>query len=132
MSYLSWFNKHANKHQQIVQKIDESELINYFKWDNISKSDVDFCPLFTKREKCHEMENLNCYLCACPNFRFDDSAKRVKSWCSINSEQGKQIEHNGLIHQDCSGCTIPHHQKYIEDNFDIKWLNIMKKCPSSI
>ena len=128
MSYQSWFLKHANKHQEIVKRVAENELIEYFRWENISKTDIDFCPLFAKNKKCHDMENLNCYLCACPNFRFDDSAKVLKSWCDIDSKDGKQIEHNGVIHQDCSGCTVPHDEGYIKNHFDKNWLIIMDKC----
>jgi Zn-finger protein len=128
MSYLSWFENHALKHQQIVKKVKKENLIDYFRWENISKTDIDFCPLFAKNKKCHDMDNLNCYLCACPNFRFDDSATKLKSWCSIESKDGKQIEHNGVIHQDCSGCTIPHKELYIKKYFDTNWLNIMKDC----
>jgi len=128
VSYLSWFEKHAKKHSEIVKRVPKEDLIEYFRWENISKSDVEFCPLFAQNKKCHDMENLNCYLCACPNFRFDDNAKRLKSWCSIDSKDGAQIEHNGIIHQDCSGCTVPHDERYIKKHFDTNWLNIMKKC----
>jgi len=129
MAYLSWFSQHAKKHANIVQKIDPDKLIKYFRWENISKTDVEFCPLFKDNKKCHDIENLNCYLCACPNFRFDDNADKIKSWCSIDSKDGKQIEHNGIIHQDCSNCTIPHNELYIKKHFDRDWKNIMKKCP---
>jgi Zn-finger protein len=130
MSYISWFQNHSIKHQNIVRKVNLEEVVEYFRWENISKTDIDFCPLFAKNKKCHEMENLNCYLCACPNFRFDDNAKKTKSWCSIDSKDGRQIEHNGIIHQDCSGCTIPHTDEYIKKHFDVQWLDIMKDCPS--
>lgn len=130
MSYLSWFKNHAKKHQEIVKKVAKDELVEYFKWENISKTDVGFCPLFAQNKKCHDMEELNCYLCACPNFRFDDSAKELKSWCNIDSKDGAVIEHNGVKHQDCSGCRVPHELGYINKHFDTDWLKIMKACPS--
>ncbi|MCH9813773.1 MAG: cysteine-rich small domain-containing protein [Epsilonproteobacteria bacterium] len=130
MSYYSWFQNHANKHQNIVQKVKKEELISYFRWENISQSDIDFCPLFSEGKKCHEMEDLNCYLCACPNFRFNDNATTLKSWCAIDSKEGRQLEHEGIIHQDCSQCTVPHHESYIKKKFDTNWLEIMKACPS--
>jgi Zn-finger protein len=129
MSYLSWFTQHAKKHADIVKKVDSEKLIKYFRWENISKTDVEFCPLFKDNKKCHDIENLNCYLCACPNFRFDDNAKKIKSWCSIDSKDGRQIEHNGIIHQDCSNCTIPHDELYIKKHFDTDWKEIMKESP---
>ena len=130
MGYLSWFKQHAKKHDAIVQKVSQEKgaLIEYFRWENISQTDVDFCPLFAQGKKCHDMKELNCYLCACPNFRFDDSATRVKSWCAIESKDGATIEHDGVIHQDCSNCTIPHHLPYIQKHFDSNWLTIMQKC----
>jgi len=131
MGYTTWFKQHANKHANIVEKVPKEKLVSYFRWENISQTDVDFCPLFKDGKKCHDMENLNCYLCACPNFRFDDKAEVLKSWCSIDSKEGSTIEHNGIIHQDCSGCTVPHHEAYIEKHFDTDWLRIMKKCPMS-
>ena len=129
MGYLSWFAQHAKKHANIVQKVDSDKLIEYFRWENISKTDVDFCPLFKDNKKCHDIENLNCYLCACPNFRFDDNADKIKSWCNIDSKDGRQIEHNDIIHQDCSNCTIPHNELYIKKHFDTDWKKIMKECP---
>ncbi len=42
----------------------------------------DFCLLYKDNKKCHDYEDLNCYLCACPYFRFDDegiSKKRGKN-----------------------------------------------------
>jgi hypothetical protein len=120
--------QHAKKHQNIVARLPKEALIDYFRWENISKTDVDFCPLFAENKKCHTMQHLNCYLCACPNFRFDDNAPKVKSWCAINSKDGRQIEHNGIIHQDCSQCQIPHHTQYIQEHFDTNWLHIMQHC----
>ena len=133
MSYINWFENHAEKHRNIVDKLlaqgyDEDGIIDYFCWDNLSKAEPGFCPLFKEEKKCHEMEKLNCYLCACPNFRFDDEAAVVKSWCSIDSRDGKKLEHNGVVHQDCSGCSVPHHRRYVKKHFDRDWLKIMKAC----
>ena len=43
------------------------EVIEYFKFENMVKNEPDFCPLYKDNKKCHDMEDLNCYLCACPN-----------------------------------------------------------------
>ncbi len=133
MSYLIWFNQHANKHKKIVDKLlakgyNKEEIIDYFCWDNLSKKEIDFCPLFKDNKKCHDIQKLNCYLCACPNFRFDDNAFSIKSHCHIDSKDGKQATYNGIIHQDCSACTVPHHKAYIEKHFDLDWHKIMKQC----
>ncbi|MCD6173729.1 MAG: hypothetical protein J7J96_08090, partial [Sulfurimonas sp.] len=98
------------------------------------KHENDFCPLYKDNKKCHDMESLNCYLCACPNFRFnDDGIKKIEdktqySFCNINSKYGKQGVYGDKIHQDCSGCLIPHGKFYVKKQFDLDWKKIMKEC----
>ncbi len=131
MSYLKWFNTHAKKHKQIVDRLkgrSDAEIIEYFRWENISKTDIDFCPLFKENKKCHDIKELNCYLCACPNFRFDDDAKEIKSYCSINSKYGAKLFHNGVVHQDCSNCFVPHSESYIKKHFNREWKKMFEKC----
>ncbi len=131
MGYLSWFISHANKHQKILDRLNkksDDEVIAYFRWKNLSQTDVDFCPLFKDAKKCHNMEDLNCYLCACPNFRFDDNAKRDKSHCAIDSKDGAKLAYQGVVHQDCSGCIVPHRESYIKKHFDRDWKKMMKQC----
>lgn len=134
MTYESWYNAHAKKHKKIVDKLvakglSKDEIIDYFDFDNMVKNENDFCPLYKENKKCHDMD-LNCYLCACPNFRFNDDGlakyndSLILSKCSINN--GSTIGHNGVIHQDCSSCTVPHHKKFTEKNFSLDWLEIMK------
>ena len=78
------------------------------------------------------MEELNCYLCACPNFRFDEeglgeyNGSKILSECEIDN--GKKFAGKGVIHQDCSSCCVPHHKSYVEKNFDLDWKKIMSKC----
>ncbi|MCD6173018.1 MAG: hypothetical protein J7J96_04400, partial [Sulfurimonas sp.] len=77
MSYSSWFDAHATKHKKIVDKLvakgyNTEQIIEYFDFDSMVKHENDFCPLYKDNKKCHDMESLNCYLCACPNFRFND------------------------------------------------------------
>jgi len=90
-----------------------------------------------KTKKGHDIENLNCYLCACPNFRFNDNGfKKVEnrtlfSKCNINSKDGDQFKTDNAIHQNCSGCLVPHHESYIQKNFSRNWFEIMKDVQSS-
>ena len=139
MSYLKWFVKHNNKHKKIIDKLlakgfNKEQIINYFAFDNMVQNEPDFCPLYKDSRKCHDYEELNCYLCACPNFRFNDNGikdidgKTVFSICSINSKDGKIFISKDAIHQDCSGCLIPHRYKYIDDNFKFNWLEVMRLC----
>jgi len=57
---------------QKLTKLSDNEVIAYFRFENMVQKEPDFCPLYKETKKCHDMEVLNCYLCACPNFRFDD------------------------------------------------------------
>ena len=137
MGYTKWFNKHATKHKKIVDKLvvmgyTKEQIIDYFDFDNMVEKENDFCPLYKEPKKCHDMESLNCYLCACPNFRFNDEGldtyneMKILSKCDIDN--GEKFAGKGVIHQDCSKCTVPHHKSYIEKNFDLDWKKIMSKC----
>lgn len=139
MSYKAWFDAHADKHAKIVRKLEaigstQQEIIEYFEYENMRKHESDFCPLYMEGKKCHDMEQLNCYLCACPNFRFCDDGLGVLdgvtaySNCSIASKDGLQQNYGGKIHQNCSNCTVPHGEQYVAKQFDKEWKNIMKEC----
>ena len=139
MSYETWIEEHAKKHKQIIDKLlkqglDKERIIDYFDFENMKEKERDFCPLYAQNKKCHDMQELNCYLCSCPNFRFNDEGlkkmdgKTLFSICSIESKEGKQGIYGKAIHQDCSGCTVPHHKAYVEKHFDLDWSKIMQDC----
>ncbi|WP_457744620.1 hypothetical protein [Sulfurimonas sp.] len=139
MGYNSWVKEHALKHKKIVDKllsqgVGKEEIIAYFDFENMQKKEVDFCPLYQKNKKCHDMSELNCYLCSCPNFRFSDEGikeietKTQYSFCSIDSKDGAQGIYGEAIHQDCSKCQVPHHKAYVEKHFDLDWAKIMQPC----
>ena len=127
MTYLSWHEEHSKKHKKIVDKLSDlsdDELIEYFDFDNMVKKEPDFCLLYATNEKCHKIEKLNCYLCACPHFRVGEKS----STCDIKSKHGGSFtSEDGFIHQDCSGCTIPHKVSYVKKNFSRNWKEIMSK-----
>ncbi|MCK5110961.1 MAG: hypothetical protein KAQ94_05520 [Arcobacteraceae bacterium] len=126
MSYKSWFENHAQKHQNIIDKLQDlsdDEIIEYFRYENMVLQEPDFCPLYKDNKKCHDMKDLNCYLCGCSNFRLTN----IKSYCSINSKYGGTIEgKDGFIHQNCSACTIPHKESFIKKNFNRSWKTMMR------
>lgn len=137
MGYLDWFNAHAAKHKKIVQKLanlDKNQIIDYFEYENMKLKEPDFCILYAKDTKCHNVENLNCYLCACPNFRFHDNGFDIKdgnlvlSFCGISSKDGAQIVSQNNIHQDCTKCTVPHLKDYVQKHFSLDWGEIMCEC----
>ena len=136
MTYEEWFIQQGNLHANVMKKLTDKsvdEVIEYFKFENMVKNEPDFCPLYKDNKKCHDMEDLNCYLCACPNFRFKmegfektDDGKTLFSVCSIKSRDGSQFIGDDYIHQNCSGCIVPHRAKYIKKNFNRNWFEVMK------
>ena len=135
MTYDEWFTNQGNLHANVMKKLEDKsvdEVIEYFKFENMVKNEPDFCPLYKDNKKCHDMEDLNCYLCACPNFRFktegieEKDGKTLFSICSINSRDGAEYIGDDYIHQNCSGCIVPHRTKYIKKNFNRSWFEIMK------
>ena len=134
---MKWFDAHALKHKRIVDKLVEldyskEQIVEYFDFDNMVKEEINFCPLYKDNKKCHEMDELNCYLCACPNFRFSDDGIdnynefKILSKCDINN--GEEFVGKGVIHHDCSSCTVPHHKSYALKNFSLNWREIMSEC----
>lgn len=138
MTYQEWFEAHASKHAAILQKLthlSDAEIIQYFRFENMLTHEPDFCLLYAQNKKCHDTEHLNCYWCACPYFRFNDSGfsqsneKTVYSTCSIESKDGAQFVSDTSIHQDCTNCLIPHHEKTIKKKFNRDWRITMEKAP---
>jgi len=134
MSYSSWFQSHGEKHREIIDRLgdlSDDEIIKYFRFDNMVKKEPDFCPLYAKNKKCHEGDELNCYLCACPNFRFEDEGftkdkdRVLYSKCNIESKDGSQYISESAIHQNCAGCFVPHSESYIKKYFSRNWFEIM-------
>jgi len=143
MSYKKWFQAQGGRHKEVVDRLvkkglDSEEIIEYFDFDNMVQNEPTFCPLYEEVRKCHNYEKLNCYLCACPNFRFNDDGikeiggKILFSTCSIDSKDGKQFKNENAIHQDCSGCLVPHKHEYIKKNFNLNWFIVMDKCDSVV
>jgi len=135
LSYSQWFEEHGNKHKEIMKKLthlNPDEVIRYFRFDNMVEKEPDFCELYKDNKKCHDMKELNCYLCACPNFRFKESGFNVRegrvlySACSISSKEGGQFLTDDAIHQDCSGCGVPHYESYIKRHFSRDWFLMME------
>ena len=135
MSYKKWFFNHASKHKKIVDSLkhlSDNEVIEYFDYDNMKKNHPDFCPLYAKDKKCHDMKHLNCYLCACPYFRFDDDGlykeddKVRYSICSIDAKGREDFVSAKAIHQGCTNCTLPHQVSFIKKYFSRDWLEVMR------
>ncbi len=139
MTYRSWFEAHSLKHAAIVSKLlkagfSENAIIDYFEFESMCKNEPGFCPLYATHTKCHDMEHLNCYFCACPHFRFDDAglfeAEGIVhySLCAIDAPKGSLAIFGSSAHQDCSACTLPHQRSVIASHFDTEWQRIMAAC----
>lgn len=138
MTYTEWYRQHAKKHAALVQSLShltKDELIEYFDFDNMKQKHPEFCPLYVDNKKCHDVEHLNCYFCACMHFRFDDNGidnkstnKRVYSYCSIESKNSSIFENAESIHNDCSQCIVPHKIHAIKKYFHKNWSEVMKEC----
>jgi len=140
MSYSSWFQSHGEKHKKIIEKLNhlsDNELISYFKFDNMVINEPDFCPLYVDNKKCHDNEALNCYFCACPNFRFNDKGfekqenRTLFSTCNIESKDGSQYVSDSAIHQNCAACFVPHSESYIKKYFTRNWFKAMYKVDNT-
>jgi len=143
MSYFEWFEDHAQKHRTLVQKLcaqglTQKEIIDYFMFENMLEKEPEFCLLYANKQKCHNVSYLNCYLCACPHFRFCDEGLSeeegvvIKSMCAVNAKRRALFVHENIGHLDCSRCTIPHTKAFIEKHFDMNWKVCMKECATSL
>lgn len=126
MSYEEWIEDHDIKVNNILKRLSGKgieETVSYFNYENMKDNELDFCPLYKNNSKCHDIDELNCLLCACPHFHFNnetDITKRVTiaSTCTISSrfkgEYYANPDENGVIkvHCDCTDCFVPHRHKY--------------------
>jgi Zn-finger protein len=120
MTYTEWSNQHTQKRSSLQRKLEgwgltKEQVIDYFNYDNMVKNQPDFCPLYKSNTKCHDIDNLNCYLCGCPYFECSDEpletrldGNKVFSTCTINSKFSNVFSYDNSTHCDCSNCTIPH------------------------
>jgi hypothetical protein len=138
MSYKKWFDAHGAKHAAIMKKLEhlsDEEVIEYFRFENMVQHEPEFCPLYAENKKCHDTPELNCYLCACPNFRFNDAGfgtegeKTLYSTCAIESPDGERYVGEKAIHQNCAGCLVPHRESYIRKVYERNWFKIMQEVP---
>ncbi|QSZ42903.1 hypothetical protein GJV85_12555 [Sulfurimonas aquatica] len=137
MTYKNWFDEHAIKHKNIVKKLtsqgyDKEQITQYFDFDNMVKNEKDFCLLYESNKKCHDIETLNCYLCACPHFRFNDNGLSKKNEQTLYSkcelDLGDNFTYENSVHHDCTNCLIPHKLHFVSKTFDLEWKNIMSEC----
>ena len=127
MTFTEWLVEHDRKRSSIMAKLSHlntEQLISYFDYDKMVQVEPDFCPLYALGKKCHNTENLNCFLCACPCFEFSDEEPlelehgiEIYSKCTIDSRFKKLFlwEEDGVDKGqcDCSECFIPHKNSFV-------------------
>src|SRR4030042_811398 len=91
------------------------DIIEAMSFDRRSKRNPEKCTYYQENppRQCHEIDGLNCLLCACPNY----NSKDLEGGCRINSKNGKWTYHPNLPAGrlwDCSDCRINHSEKEIE------------------
>jgi Zn-finger protein len=81
-----------------------TSLIEEWDFEKRKKENPHGCICYEESKKCHDMEDLNCFFCYCPEY--DRTIK--EGGCKIDSSKGKYIDnHEGKI-WDCSDCDFPH------------------------
>ena len=137
MNYSRWSRVFSRKHAAILATLEGlsvEEVVDYFTYDNMRLNHPEFCPLYAQGRRCHELRELNCYLCACPHFRYCDTGierigRRIRySYCAVDAPGAAEFWTETAIHQDCSGCLLPHHRGFILGHFDRDWKRIMSRC----
>ncbi len=116
-----WEKQHK---QEILKELQQAnirltkenipEIINETSFKTRSKKHPNKCPYYSKGESCHpEIKDLNCMLCACPNYM----SKTEIGGCKINSRFGKFHNHPSLPKGkvwDCSDCNKYHSPQSVE------------------
>jgi Zn-finger protein len=91
------------------------EIINETSFKIRSIKHPNKCPYYLKNISCHpEVKDLNCFLCACPNYK----SQNLEGGCKINSRFGKWTYHQNLPKGrvwDCSYCPTNHSPKELEE-----------------
>ena len=88
------------------------KIVEEFDFENQKKKNPEKCPCYSK-EKCHEISELNCFLCYCPEY---DNTKK-EGGCRRGSEKGKWLFNEKLPAGkiwDCSNCSYPHKKEIVE------------------
>ena len=95
----------------IIENIPQ--IVDFMSFRKRSKREGD-CPYYLRKAGCHpEIKDLNCFLCACPQYL----SEKQEGGCRVESKRGKFYEHPCLPEGrvwDCSECRAYHHPKSVE------------------
>lgn len=91
------------------------EIIEAMSFYKRRRRNPEKCPYYKQNPPtpCHPIKDLNCLLCACPNY----NSKTLEGGCDINSKKGKYVYHQNLPMGkvwDCSDCQVNHSKKEVK------------------
>ena len=104
-----------------VEKVPQ--IVREMSYENQKMKNPSDCPCYSSKP-CHtNVDDLNCFLCACPNY---DTKNKDKvgfiGGCKIGSLKGVYLSNIysgnrnlGFLIWDCSNCTIPHSCEFAEN-----------------
>jgi len=130
MTYSSWLDDNRKKVAAIRGRLDKlgytpEAVVAYFDYDNMRVQEPTHCPLYESGTKCHDISELNCYLCGCPFFLFNDTAPykvenglEYYSKCAVDSRKAGEFIHDNKVHCNCAGCVVPHSKSVALANYD--------------
>jgi Zn-finger protein len=106
----------VDKMHELAKEIIEKRIDKLIEENSFEKrkiSNPDECVCYQQDKPCHNIENLNCLFCFCPNYDLNVEEGN----CKINSPIGKYIEtRNGKI-WDCGDCDFPHKKENVKSIF---------------
>jgi len=124
-----WSQKHI---QTILQELKQADIqltpeniekiIQQTNYSTRSQNHPTACPVYLPNSKpCHEdIKQLNCFLCACPNY-----TSQLPCACKIDSTNGTYYQNPNIPGGevwDCNRCITPHTQEflrtYLENNME--------------
>lgn len=87
-----------------------AKLIEEWDFEKRKGTHPEECICYTQNKKCHNIENLNCLFCYCPNY--DMSVK--EGTCRISSVKVKYVDKHEKKILDCTDCDFPHKKENIK------------------
>ena len=98
----------------LLTEINSPVIISETSFQIRSKKHSEQCPYYAQEKPCHDIKDLNCFLCVCPEYHSDMD----EGGCRINNQSGKwhspyPYSKSGKV-WDCSDCSFPHFQAHIE------------------
>ena len=89
------------------------DIVELFSFENMQKTNPNFCPCYGQNKPCHQMGELNCFFCYCP--QYDNTTE--EGGCKLSSTKGKWFVHpshkTGRV-WDCSDCDYPHRKEVVK------------------